>query len=432
MTGMKTTGTIALTALMTAGLLGAGGTYSFAASHATRHAAPAVHLVLTMFGSPLDVQTYQERANLYTKMHPNVTVTVKLLNNYDQEVETMIAGGDAPDIMEVSQDAVGFGAKGAVLNLNPYIKAAHLNLNKRFYPGYIDQYNYKGAQYAIPDRGGFMAMYVNKTMFAKAHLALPTPDWTWSTFLHDAQKLTIRQGGKTSQWGLSIDQWWPKYGSFIHEAGGQVLNNSETASTVNSAAAKTALQFYRDWMFKYDVTPNPNEWADLGAGMNADALFGKGEAAMMPTGLWDIAPFNQAKLNYEIVTMPRDKRGGTEAVGTGLAVCADSKNPQVAFDVVDFMTSFKGEVPIVTNKEDIPANRKASDMWYREQLGVIAPDQWTTMNQEIFSPHIPPTWNQWQGVIGNELGLFFDQKLTIGEAAQTIVLQSKNALAGVQ
>lgn len=428
----RTIGIVALSTLMTLGLVGGGGLDSLAASHVKFAPEAKVHLVLTMFGSPLDVMTYQERANLYTKMHPNVTVSVKLLNNYDQQVETMIAGGDAPDIMEVAQDAVGFGAKNAILNLNSYISRAHVNLHARFYPGYLGQYNYKGAQYALPDRGGFMAMYINKEMFAKAHLALPTPNWTWSEFLKDAQKMTIDQNGKTTQWGLSIDEWWPKYGSFIHEAGGRVLNDSETVSTVNSPAAKAALSFYRDWMFRYHVTPTPNQWADLGAGMNADALFGKGEAAMMPTGLWDIAPFNQAHLPYEIVSMPKDKQGGTEAVGTGLAVCSQSKNPQLAFDVVNFMTSDKGEMPIVLNKEDIPANRKASDYWYSEQKGLISPDQWKTMNQEIFSPHIPPTWNQWQGVIGNELGLYFDQKLSIQEAAQTIVLQSKNALAGVQ
>jgi len=431
----KVIGGVVLSTVMALGMSSLTTFSAYAATnHAVRHAiASPIHLTMVVYGSSLDQKTYQQRADMYTKLHPNVVITVKLLTgNYDQEVETMIAGGDAPDIMETSQDTSGLGVKGAISNLNSYIARAHMNLKQEF-PGYVNQYKYKGAQYAIPDRGGYMIMYYNKKMFNAAHLAYPSPNWTWKQFLNDARKLTINKNGRTVQWGLSIDQWWPKYGSFVHEVGGHMLNARETQSLLNTAPVRNALIFYKQFMYKYAITPTPNEWANLGAGITADALFGQGKAALMPTGFWDIATFNKEHLDYGITTMPMQRKGGTTAVGTGLAVVSKTHYPQIAFNAIQYMTSAAGEMPIVTNKEDIPANAQTEKAYYNQTLkGLVAPQTWTMMKSEVFSPKVPPTWNQWQTLIGDALGQYFDNKLSYQKMATEVDQQSINTLAGVQ
>jgi multiple sugar transport system substrate-binding protein len=276
-------------------------------------------------------------------------------------------------------------------------------------------------------------MYYNKKMFQAAHLAYPSPNWNWNQFLTDARKLTINKDGRTVQWGLSIDQWWPKYGSFVHEAGGHILNANETQSLLNTGPVRKALIFYKQWMYKYDVTPTPNDWANLGAGITADALFGEGKAALMPTRFWDIATFNKDHLDYGITTMPMNVKGGTTAVGTGLAVVSKTRYPQVAFDAIEYMTSAAGEMPIVTNKEDIPANAQAEFAYYNQTLkGLVTPQAWKMMKSEVFSPKVPPTWNQWQTLIGDALGEYFDNKLSYQKMATEVDQQSVNTLAGVQ
>lgn len=424
---MKRVQKIAISAAMVVGT----GVANIGGVSAATNQAP-VNLVLTIWGGSLDLQTYQARAALYTKAYPNVTISVKLLSNYDQQVETMIAGGNSPDIIEVAQDGNGFGAKGAIMNLNSYVQSAHMNL-KREFGGYVGTYNYRGAQYAIPDRGGFMVMYYNKTMFNKAHLPYPNAKWTWKTFLKDAQKLTIRHGNKTTQWGLAADDWWPKFGSFIHENGGTEFNASVTVSTLNNPKTEQALQFWQDLQYKYHVSPNPIDYANMGAGAGSDALFGKGQAALMTTGLWDIATYSSQHINYGIAPMPIGKQGGSESVGTGLAVSSQSKNPQAAFDVIRFMTSVAGEQPIIDNQEDIPANLISTDKWERTlPKGVVTQSDWMAMQKEIFSPVVPPTWNQYQGVIGNDLTNFWNNKQPLEAVIGKTVADATKALNGAK
>ncbi len=424
-------GSLAVALAMTAELSGLSSVAN-AATQTKKVAAP-INLVMTIWGSQsLDLPTYQLRANLYTKSHPNVHISVKLLQNYDQQVETMIAGGEQVDIMEVAQEAIGFGKQGAVLNLAPYIKASKLNMKQQFIPGYIGTYSYRGAQYAIPERGGFMVMYYNKSMFKKAGLPFPNAKWTWSEFLKDAQKLTIRQGGTTTQWGVALDNWWPKFGSFVHQNGGHMLNANMTASTVNTPATMQALQFYQDLQYKYHVSPNAIDMANMGNGANVDAMFANQQTAMMTTGLWDIQPFKQARVNFGIAPLPLGKAGGgMEAVGTGLAISAKSKYPKVAFDVIKFLTSGPGEKLIVTNKEDIPASREATKLWVKTlPKGVVTPSDWNAMLNEVFSPRIPPTWNNWQNVMYNDLTDFFNGKNTLKANADKLAADAPAVLAG--
>ena len=67
--------------------------------------ATAANLVMTVWGGENDKTTYQKRIDLLVKKFPELKVTLQLIPNdgYAQKVQTMIAGGKGPDIMQVAE-----------------------------------------------------------------------------------------------------------------------------------------------------------------------------------------------------------------------------------------------------------------------------------------------------------------------------------------
>jgi multiple sugar transport system substrate-binding protein len=389
-----------------------------------------------MAGSTIDQQTYQERADLYTKAHPNVTVTVKNLPvaNSNQELSTMIAGGDAPDIVEVGAvDSIGESlfAKGQLLNLTSYIKSAGLNLQKTFNPGLISGYAYNGQQYAIPDRGGYIVFYYNKTMFEKAGLPLPNDGWTWNQFVNDAKKLTIVKDGKTVQWGAAIDNWEPAVDSVTHSFGASLANSTLTTATLDSPQYENALETYNDLVWKWHVSPSPQDFANYGANVNRDALFAEGKTAMIWAGLWDIPTDAQDHINFGIIDPPAGISGEPNmmAAGTGLAVSAQSHYPQVAFDVIETMTSPAGEMKIVQNHEDIPAVVADIPTWANTLPSGVSYNQLAAASNMIFTPQFPVQQVQMLTVIQQDLVPFFDGDEAVSKAAEKATTDADQVLS---
>jgi multiple sugar transport system substrate-binding protein len=393
---------------------------------------PKIHLVLTMWGSTLDTHTYQERADGFTKTHPNVTVTVKnIAGNYDQTVETMIAGGDSPDVMECAQDCIAFGAKGATLNLDPYIKASHLNHVTRYVPGFWAAYRYHGDQYALPDRGGYIMMYYNKTMFNKAHVPYPTDSWTLQNVVAAAKKLTIVQNGKTVQWGFADGQWWPEYYGFMHAYGGHVLNANETKATLDTPGDIKGLELWNQLIYKDKVTPSNKEYANMGADMSPDLLFGEGKAAMMITGFWDVATFVSDHLNFGIAPLPVGTNNKVAVnAGSGLAIASQSKYPKVDWELINYMTSAAGEKPIVTNKEDLPAALGDVSYYASTLPKGLSYKPFESQLDRIFSPRIPPSWDQINTDLNNDLTPYFDDTESLQAAIKKADSQIDSVLAG--
>jgi multiple sugar transport system substrate-binding protein len=390
-----------------------------------------------MAGSTIDQQTYQERADLYTKAHPNVTVTVKNLPvaNSNQQLSTMIAGGDSPDIVEVGAvNSIGESlfAKGELLNLNSYIKSAGMDLQKTFNPGLISGYAYKGQQYGIPDRGGYIVFYYNKTMFKKAGLAFPTDSFTWNQFVNDAKKLTIVKNGKTVQWGAAVDNYEPAVDSVTHSFGAAPFNSTVTKSTMDTAQYENALQDYNDLVWKYHVSPSPQDYANFGSNVNRDALFAEGKTAMIWAGLWDIPTDAQDHISFGITDPPQGIPGEPNmmAAGTGLAVSSQSKYPQIAFDVIQTMTSAAGEMKIVENHEDIPAVVADIPAWANTLPSGVSYSQLAAASNMIFTPQLPVQQVSALDSMQEDLYPFFTGGEAVSKAAEKATTDVNQILAG--
>ncbi|MEV0719653.1 sugar ABC transporter substrate-binding protein [Asanoa sp. NPDC050611] len=431
---MKRRAALRATAVMVAAAVGIG-LAACGSDTEQQGSADQADLVMSIWGSTNDTKTYQERADAYTAAHPGVKVTVKNIpiENYDQQVDTMIAGGSSPDIILVdSTRGPALASRGAILDLTPKIQSAGLKLEDTVDANRITGYNLKGKQFALPDRGGNLVFYYNRTMFEKANVPLPKAGWTWDEFTDAARKLTIVQGGKTTQYGVAIDNWPQAVESVTRSFGGTILTEGLDGPAIDSPQFRTGLQTYNDLATKLKVSPTLQDYADFGQNVNRDALFAQGKTAMIWAGLWDIPDFVKQGLSFGIAPPPSpDPVNPTMmAFGTGLAVGSRSKQQDAAWEVVRYMFSVDGQKPIVANQQDVPSAKALIPEWEKALPQGVSYAELTKASNQVFSAPRPPQANQIAKQVEQDLYPFFTGGATVEEATSTAASHIKAVLAG--
>ena len=391
-----------------------------------------VTLQMSVWGSETDQQIYQTRLDQFHAENPDIQVElVYIPSDYDQKVQTMIAGGTSPDILQLSEAVHAFSSKGQIISLNELAESHGVDVAARFGPTLPGVYSANDTLYALPDRGGAMVVYYNKDAFDTAGVAYPTEDWTWDDMLDAAQKLTIRDGDTVEQYGYAAGGWWPWWMSFIYQNGGEILD-ANGQPNVNTPEVIEALQFYNDLVYKYGVAPSPEEYADLGTN-SPDPLFAQGKVAFQTTGMWNIASLKDAPdLNWDIAPMWHNKKPGTAMFGSGLAISADCPDYEACFRVIDYLTSAAGQLPIAENAQDAPANLEvlSSDAflnaaWSDRDINMTAFEQ---SADAIFTPPLVPQWNEIQKVFDDNLSEVFLNQREVPEAVEAIQAQLEDLL----
>jgi multiple sugar transport system substrate-binding protein len=247
-----------------------------------------------------EAKTFAKMVTQYEKTHPGVKVSSLFVNNdYTlQKVQTAVAGGAAPDIAYLYGSWAPNVAKlKGVVTLTNLVKQPSVNWND-FFVGERDVATVGGRVIGIPALVDNLAVVYNKDLFAKAHLPLPTANWTWPQFVSDAQKLTdtsIKQFGTAYVTPQSEDAVW-HWEALLWEAGGAILNSSNTKAAFDSAAGLQSLNTLRTMAVtdhSMYLDPTDSAYANL---------FNSGKIGMLVTGPWDLSAF--PNVHYGVQVMP--------------------------------------------------------------------------------------------------------------------------------
>lgn len=367
-----------------------------------------VTLTMTIWGNETDQKVMAERLALAKQEFPDVTVKVQQIpDEYDTKLQTMVAGGKAPDIMMIGEAVNVLSSRGQLVDLNAAYAQAGVDPSERFGDGAVATYSTDGKLWASPDRGGAMVMYYNKDIFDAAGVDYPTNDWTWDEFRSAAKATASGDTPENRVWGFGAGDWWAWYMTFMYQNGGEVLD-SEGNPVANSAENIEAMEFYNAMVFEDRSTLSPLDYADAGLDNGQpDPLFARGQLAMEWTGFWNIAALNQTDLNWDIAVLPRGQEAAVPAFGSGLAVSTQSKQQQIAAELVVFLTSAEGQMPIVTSGLDVPANIDAASSdefqnpaWNTRGVNLAA---FADSAPAIYSPPLVPEWNEIQNAFRDGL-----------------------------
>ncbi|WDL98171.1 ABC transporter substrate-binding protein [Alicyclobacillus sp. ALC3] len=291
----------------------------------------SVSLTLGMWtSSPAEKQLVEKQVKAFESQNPNIHVNIQVINgNYQQQIQTMLASHTAPDIFYVdSSYAPQFESSGALMPLGKYISEGGVQTSA-FSPALLKAFQWKGQQYGLPKDFNTLALYYNKTMFAKAGIA--SPPTTWAQFNTDAAKLKAK-GMVPMVMAPTVARYYP----WVLDDGGSYFNSQTNTATLTNSKNAAGLNFYlQDYKKGYITQPK-----SIGQQSGTDA-FAAGKAAMNLTGAWSIPAIQQTapNLKYGIADMPTlNGKSYNYTFTVSYSMSATTKHPNSAAKLLFFMT----------------------------------------------------------------------------------------------
>ena len=186
----------------------------------------------------------------YKAKNPGVEIAYEVIPSSDKDlIPLMLSRALAkklPDITFLFDEiATLFADAGITADLRPFFKSGGPVTEAYFAKPFLDQYlitsgDKKGGIYGMPYGADTVVQFYNKKHFDEAGLKYPTGDWTFEEQVAVAEKLTKREGGKTTRFGLGIQiPWQATYVPGIEAWGGHILRDDGTVDLTGPAATKT-------------------------------------------------------------------------------------------------------------------------------------------------------------------------------------------------
>ena len=119
---------------------------------------------------------HQDIIMAFEKANPDILVQLEAVagSDYYARLLTQIASNDAPDIMQIGDDAVPmFVSKGAFVDLAAYMKGQYPLDPGIYLPGLMKPGEVGGKQYFLPKDYSPLAVYYNKKIFDQYRRRLP-------------------------------------------------------------------------------------------------------------------------------------------------------------------------------------------------------------------------------------------------------------------
>jgi|GEM_PF-2993300 multiple sugar transport system substrate-binding protein len=217
-------------------------------------------------------------------------IVYKIIPYYDETavVNSALGAHNEPDLITESLTfGSGYAYEGVVEPIGPILKMAGINPATDFPKSLWDASVVQGQHYMAPTNAIPTVLFWNKALFKKAGLNPDVPPATGPQLVADAEKITSLGHGT---WGYveeptgggmnySLQSVMDQYGAY--------LANAKTGKvTFNTPGGVAAVQFFRNLIFKYHVSP-PNASPE-----EAHNLFVKGEDGMEITGSYDYPTYH--------------------------------------------------------------------------------------------------------------------------------------------
>jgi multiple sugar transport system substrate-binding protein len=314
---------------------------------------PALHL-LAWAGSEAEAGYFDEWLERFRQTDTGRAVTVTLSADYGTALTTALAATPPPDLILLdSARASTLAAAGALAPLDEAITAPD-----DFHPLVRTGFALNGALYCAPRELRTLALIYNRDHFDAAGLAYPTADWGWDALRSAAEALTHQE---QNQYGISLPADFSRWLPFLYGAGGAVTDETMTTVTINSDAARLAMEYYVSLVIDGFALP-PGDLDSTWAG----EAFAKGHAAMILEGNW-IVPYlaaNAPALRYGVAELPSGPQGRASlAFSSCYAVPANAPNLELARQLAGFLTAPDSLAAWAEVSNAMPPRLTLLDLW---------------------------------------------------------------------
>jgi multiple sugar transport system substrate-binding protein len=261
----------------------------------------------------------------YEAENPNVKIERTYVPFGDLKNQLLMgtAAGTLPDIIQIDNpDHQSFSEAGILTDITDYVEK--WGEADQYFDGPMSSAMFDGRYYGLPGTSNNLALYYNEDLLAEAGIEPPT---TWDELSEAAAALT-----KDGVYGISVsavnnEQGTFQFLPFVYQAGSD-LDDFNSQGTID--ALSLWKEFYDNGYMSRDVLTMEQNDVML--------QFTAGNAAMMVNGTWQIPPLENEPpdFNWNVVTLPEHKQGGTILGGENWAITATSDHIDIAWDIIKF------------------------------------------------------------------------------------------------
>ncbi|GAB4556475.1 MAG: ABC transporter substrate-binding protein [Anaerolineales bacterium] len=327
---------------------------------------PAQQTVVRLSGwasSPSETALLQSLLYQFSVENPDILVKYEpITGDYKQALLTSIASGTEPDIYYVDIFWwLELATNDVLLPLDDLMAASGVK-REDFIPSLVNAFTYNGKLYGIAKDFNTLGMFYNKDLFDKAGLDYPTDNWTWDDLKAAAAKLTDTSDANKPIYGFCTPPDPGRFPAFVFQNGGSIMTDDFSDTTLDSEAAIGAAEFYTSFR-KDGIGAIPS---DLGEGWQG-TLFGKGQCAMVYEGGW-LIPYLRDQFpatQYGVVMPPAGPAGEGNLIFTvAWGISANTKNPDAAWRVVNFLTSEASQKTVLESGFALPSRQSLQNSDY--------------------------------------------------------------------
>jgi multiple sugar transport system substrate-binding protein len=375
--------------------------------------------------------------------YPNMKLQIEVTpTSYWEKLLAQIASKDVADMCYMhEQRFMSFASQGALLPLDQYMKAKPLIGDATQYPMKTFERNttYKGQLMAMPVGFAVLMIRYNKSIFDKAGVKYPTPDWTWDDFSKIAASLTKdTNNDKTPEtWGWIgwnpswLPGWWP----LMQSNGAYHFNDARDKCILNEDPGVQTLDSMRKtWIGDMRSSPTPAAMTQLQSGTSK--LFEGGLAAMDYTLSQNVASSLKAidnRFEMGLETYPSGPKGRfVRTGGTSYAAPMGAKYPEITWDLIRYLTGDE-EANKTAAAYDVgnPLIRLDYVLKYNAPEGPLA-DRWksivTEANQKNGTVVQYAPIGEYESICTTNLQKMADGELNAKQAAENITNEANKAL----
>lgn len=324
-------------------------------------------LVIWSWGADEEKKAREDAVAIFQENHPEIEVEHSVIptadHAWDQKAAAALAAGTGPDVMQMSPDYYGLYSD-YFEDLQPYLEKEGVNADDVFTEGMLaPYYRPDGKLEGMPLLENVFVLAYNKELFDQFGVDYPTDDWTWDDLKEAAEKFVSGEGADAT-YGI-VNHWVEPNFALICEGGSPYSDDLQTLE-LNTPEVAAGLDLFGE-LVQSKAMPDDTAAKSL----PKEQLFVSGHAAMYPLGGFEtklIAEEIGDNFNWDVVTMPKVKDGGTNNVmyATGYAMLNTAENKDAAWTFLKEVGYENEDMAEVTSRVGIPGNKTAAEGFYKE------------------------------------------------------------------
>jgi multiple sugar transport system substrate-binding protein len=318
-----------------------------------------VELRMMWWGSQVRHDATLKVIDLFQKKNPNIKIKPEYMSSdgYWDKLNTVIAGGNAPDLIQLGNNYPDYVLRGAVMDITS-LYGKELKLDG-FDQTVIDSGKLNGKLHAVSLGSNAQGIIYNKALIQKAGMQPPKEGWTWEEF--EAYSLELKQKLGNGYYPFIDQSGYTHYiNHFVRQQGGALYKDGKIVFTADHI---------KDWFSMWDryrkqgLIPNAETTAAYKEEPD-NSLFVEGKAVMKNVWSNQVAAYQKAmKDEIGIALLPQggSTLGMWQQPSQFLSINAKSKHPKEAAMFIDFMVTDPEATEILGSERGIPGSSKVRE-----------------------------------------------------------------------